>query len=288
MQRDPRLLATAVAGSLVAATVAAYALLVEPRRLRIRRATLRLPNWPEAHTGFRLLLVSDLHAGTPHVGVDDVRRLARLASRLRPDLVALLGDFVDEDAAFAHRVDPAAVAGALAAIAAPLGAVAVLGNHDWSTDGEGVRRALRDAGITVLEDDAVRVMRTPAELWVAGLADANERTPDVPLALAGVPDGAPLIVLSHDPDLFPRVPSRASLTVSGHVHGGQVNVPFLRRSAIPSRFGDRYAAGHVVEQGRHLFVTRGVGTSGLPVRLGAPPEIVLLTLLPASGGYSGG
>ena len=277
MLRSPAELAAA-AGTLAELAVGGYALLVEPRRVRLRRHTLRLPGWPHAFDGFRLLVVSDLHTGTPHVGVAEVVRIASRAGRLRPDLVALLGDFVDEDALFASSVDAGAVARALASIPATLGAVAVLGNHDWTTDGEGVRVALRESGITVLEDDAVRLRRAPDELWVAGLADATEREPDVPLALSLVPEDAPLLVLSHDPDLFPRVPARAALTVSGHVHGGQINIPLLRRLAIPSRFGDRYARGHVVENGRHLFVTRGVGTSTLPLRLGAPPEIVLLTL----------
>jgi predicted MPP superfamily phosphohydrolase len=93
-----------------------------------------------------------------------------------------------------------------------------------------------------------------------------------------VPDGEPLIVLSHDPDLFPRLPPRAALTVSGHTHGGQLNVPLLRARMVPSRYGDRYARGHVVEGGRHLFVTSGVGTSTHPVRFARPPEIVVLTL----------
>ena len=155
----------------------------------------------------------------------------------------------------------------------------MLGNHDWRTDDD-VLGALRAAGITVLENEArlLRDARTP--LWVAGLADATERVPDVAAALADVPEETALIVLSHDPDLFPSVPARAALTVSGHTHGGQVDIPIARRGVIPSRFGDRYAAGHVEEGGRHLFVTRGVGTSGWPIRFRAPPEVVVLTLGP--------
>jgi uncharacterized protein len=93
-----------------------------------------------------------------------------------------------------------------------------------------------------------------------------------------VPDGAPVLLLSHDPDVFPHVPDRVSLTLSGHTHGGQINLPLLRRAAVPSRHGVRYLAGHVVEYGRHLFVSSGLGTAGLPLRLRRPPEIVLLTL----------
>ncbi len=85
-------------------------------------------------------------------------------------------------------------------------------------------------------------------------------------------------MLSHDPDLFPGVPNRVSLTLSGHTHGGQVAIPVLRRPMLPSYYGERYARGHIVEHGRHLLVTSGVGTSGLPIRFLAPPEVHVLTL----------
>jgi uncharacterized protein len=263
-----------------AAALGAYAILVEPRRLRVRRVELRLDRWPRAYDGFRLALVSDLHAGTPHVGVEQVERVAELVDGEGPDLVALLGDYVDDTAAFSEAVSPADVARALARIRAPLGLVAVLGNHDWRRGGNAVRAGLLDAGITVLEDSARLLRSAQVPLWVVGLADLRERLPDLPAAFADVPPDAALLVLSHDPDLFPRVPASAALTVSGHTHGGQIDIPGLRRRVIPSRFGDRYAYGHVEEDGRHLFVTRGVGTSGWPLRFRAPPEVVVLTLRP--------
>ena len=263
----------------VAAALGAYAFFVEPRRVRVRRIELRLDRWPRSYDGFRLALVSDLHAGTPHMGLKQVERVAALVDGEGPDLVALLGDYVDDDAAFAQTLRPGDVAAALGRIRAPLGRVAVLGNHDWRSGGDRIRAALRDAGIVVLEDEARRLRDARVPLWVAGLADATERSPDVPKALDAVPEGAALLVLSHDPDLFPRVPAHAALTVAGHTHGGQVDIPVLRRGVIPSRFGDRYAAGHVEEDGRHLFVTRGVGTSAWPLRFRSPPEVVVLTLL---------
>ena len=87
-----------------------------------------------------------------------------------------------------------------------------------------------------------------------------------------------MIVLSHDPDLFPRMPERVALTLAGHTHGGQVAIPLLRRPLLPSSYGERYARGHIVEQGRHLLVTSGIGTSGLPIRFLAPPEVLILSL----------
>jgi uncharacterized protein len=244
----------------------------------VRRHALRLPRWPAALDGLRVALVSDLHAGAPHVDAARVERVAALVRRQHPDLVCLLGDFVDLEVSFGGEVPPEDMARPLGEIRPPLGSFAVLGNHDWLTDGPRVDAALTDAGIAVLTDESAAVEHDGTRLWIAGLEDATERIPDLGRALEGVPPDEPLLVLSHDPDVFPIVPERAALTLSGHTHGGQVNLPVLHRHVIPSVFGDRYARGHVVEDGRHLFVTSGVGTSNHPVRLGRPPEIVVLTL----------
>jgi hypothetical protein len=208
-----------------------------------------------------------------------VAEIAELVEAQHADLVCLLGDFVDPEVSFGRPVAPELVAQPLGVIHAPLGVVAVLGNHDWRTDGPRVTTALRDAGATVLENASVRVGDGARGLWIAGLEDPTERVPDVTAALRDVPDGEPLLVLSHDPDLFPSIPAHAALTLAGHTHGGQVNLgSSLRALVIPSLFGDRYARGHVVEGGRHLYVTSGVGTSSHPVRFARPPEIVVLTL----------
>jgi predicted MPP superfamily phosphohydrolase len=277
VRRPGRGAAAAGAAAGLAAAVAWRALWQEPRSDRIRERTLALERWPGALAGLRVAVISDLHAGAPHVDAERLRRLVRAVNRRAPDLVVLLGDFVDPDVHGGSPLRAETVAGALADLRARLGTFAVLGNHDWRNGGERVAWVLRAAGITVLENDAA-----PAgPLTVVGLADARERRPDVAGALAGVPGDTPVIVLSHDPDLFPLIPDRVALTLSGHTHGGQVAVPWLRRPLIPSRFGERYARGHVVEDRRHLYVTSGVGTTGWPVRLLAPSEAVILALTPA-------
>ena len=157
---------------------------------------------------------------------------------------------------------------------------AVLGNHDWKQAGDRMWSALTAAGIEVLENRAV-----PAgDFHVAGLADLRLRRPDLPTTLATVPPGEPVILLAHDPDVFPYVPDRVALTLSGHLHGGQVAIPVIRRPALPSRYGERYARGHVVEEDRHLYVSSGIGTSGLPLRFLAPPEVVVLELVSRARG----
>ncbi len=272
--------AAALAG---AAAVAGYATLVEPRRLHVRHRTLVLERWPAGLDGLRLGLISDLHAGAPHMSPGRIAQIVERANAERTDLVVLLGDLIDRDVTFGVTPDPRAVAARLGGLRAPLGVLAVLGNHDWRTDGPGIAAALRSEGIPVLEDEAVRLAAAGAELWVAGLADATERSPDVGRALAAVPADAAVLALTHDPDLFPQIRDRAALTVAGHTHGAQVDLPGLAPHVIPSRFGARFKAGHVVEGGRHLFVTRGVGTSRWPVRLNAPPEVDVLRLEPAGG-----
>jgi uncharacterized protein len=258
------------------AAAAVYAGWIEPRRLVTTRRTLELPRWPRELDGLRIGLLSDLHAGAPHA---DARAIARAVERLNdeaPDIIALLGDYIDAHPLWGGRVAPELIARELANLHAPLGVFAVMGNHDFKQAGDDMWRALHNAGITVLENAA----RPAGDVYVAGLADLRQRRPDIPGTLAQVPKEAPVILLAHDPDVFPLVPDRVALTVAGHLHGGQVAIPLLRRPAMPSYYGERYARGHIVEQDRHLYVTSGLGTSGLPVRFLAPPEIVILELRP--------
>jgi predicted MPP superfamily phosphohydrolase len=279
MPRPGRVAAAgAAAAGAAAAAIAWRALWQEPRSDRVRERDLALPGWPDDLAGLRVALLSDLHAGAPHVREERIERLVAAVNARRPDLVLLLGDYIDPEVPFGGPVAPGTVAARLGALRAPRGVVAVLGNHDWHNDGPGMRAALQDAGIAVLENDATDA----GGLWIAGVEDLRYRRPDIGRALRDVPAGAPVILLAHDPDLFPGVPARVALTVSGHLHGGQIGVPVVRRPFLPSRFGERYAAGHVVEDGRHLYVTRGVGTTGLPVRLLAPPEAIILRLRSAS------
>ena len=142
----------------------------------------------------------------------------------------------------------------------------MLGNHDWRGARAGMGDALEDVGVTVLEDARCR---GDDGLWVAGVGDY--RHPRARSwrgraeARARRRGGA---AARHDPDVFPDVPARVALTVAGHLHGGQVNVPLLRRAVLPTRYGERYLHGHVVEGGRHLYVSSGVArTAGLPLRL---------------------
>jgi len=274
----PRSIAIGAAGA-----AAVWAGWIEPRRLATVRHTLELPLWPARLDGLRLGILTDLHAGAPHAGREPIARAVERLNAERPDVMLLLGDFADAHPLWGGRLAPDAVARILARLDAPLGTFAVLGNHDWKATGAGMWAALWRAGVPVLENEAVRLTAPGGPLHVAGLADLRSRRADPVSALASVPPGEPVVLLSHDPDVFPHVPDRVALTLAGHTHGGQVAIPLLRRPAIPSAYGERYARGHVVEDGRHLYVSSGLGTSGLPLRLLAPPEIVVLELRAPAG-----
>jgi predicted MPP superfamily phosphohydrolase len=271
--------AVTTAGAVVTAAAAALAYRAawrEPRSLVRREVPLGLPAWPGELDGLRVALVADLHAGAAHMTRSRLAAIVDAVLELDADLHLLLGDYLDSTRLGDGRARVRDVATELARL--PRSA-AVLGNHDWRAAGPAMGWALRDAGVPVLQNNAVEVR---PGLWVAGLACSRYGFPDVRAALRGVPDGAAVLLAVHDPDYFPNVPSRVALTVSGHLHGGQVNVPLVRRTALPTRFGERYIAGHVVERGRHLYVSAGLGTAGLPLRLRRPPEVPVLRLTAAA------
>jgi predicted MPP superfamily phosphohydrolase len=186
------------------------------------------------------------------------------------------------------RPDRSAVlqgAAALGQARAPLGRFAVLGNHDWWYDGPALEAQLQRSGVTVLENAAVKVARPGGDFWIAGLADLDSRRaePSPQTALARVPTGEPVILLSHWPDPFPTVPPRVALTLAGHTHCGQVNLPLLGRLVHASHGAKRWGCGLYDEGGRKLFVTSGLGVSILPVRFRAPPEVAIVTLRGSRG-----
>lgn len=249
----------------------------EPGRLVIREASLELPAW-ENERPLRAVLIADLHVGSPRNGLDQLRRLVRRANESRPEIVLIAGDLVIDNVFGGKFVSPEEVAAELAALEAPLGVIAVLGNHDRWLSADRVTRALTDNGITVVENRAVAVERDGGRFWVAGVSDFWTGHPDVEGAVGQAEDDRPVILLTHNPDIFPEVPRRVALTLAGHTHGGQVILPFVGRAITPSRFGEKFAVGLVTEDGKRIFVTSGVGTSRLGVRFRVPPEIAVLEI----------
>jgi uncharacterized protein len=255
---------------------------LEPRRLVVTEVELELPRWPSELSGLKVALLSDLHVGSPYWDLAALADLVERTNAQHPDLVLLAGDYQINDVMGGVFVEAEPIAERLAGLRAPLGVIAVLGNHDWWNDGERTRRAFTAHGIRVLEEDALRLERKPgAAFYVVGLADQMERSSDPKAAMSKIPAGAASLLLVHEPDVFEsfaRLSISPNLTLAGHTHGGQVWLPLFGRRVVPSKFGARYAYGHVVENGRDLFVTGGVGTSIIPVRFMVPPEIAILTL----------
>ena len=279
------------AGFLSSVGLCSYAFAVEPRfRLVVTHYRMQPPRWPKLDRPLRIAVIADIHACEPWMPVARIAEIVETSNALAPDLTVLLGDYVAGLSRFRTGIVPMRDWGpVLGRLSAPLGTYAVLGNHDWWTDADAVRRTLIDNGISVLENDA-RLIRSGRgfSFWLAGLGDQLaipkgrgrfEGVHDLPGTLAQIRDDAsPAILLAHEPDIFPQVPARVSLTLCGHTHGGQINLPFIGRPLVPSRFGQRYAYGRVIENGRHLVVSAGLGCSILPARFGVPPEIVMLEL----------
>jgi uncharacterized protein len=269
-----------------AAATSAYAAAIEPQSLVVTRYAPKPRGWPEGRK-LSITVIADLHAGGPDMQLPHIRRIVDTAIGLKSDLVVLLGDYIARYGFAIERIPEPVWAGELGRITAPLGVWAILGNHDWWYDLAGVRGALNDAGIPVLENRAVMLGAEGERFWLAGIGDqlAHRIGPhrfrgvdDLPGTLAQVTTDDPVILLAHEPDIFPRVPSRVALTFAGHTHGGQIRLPLIWPAFVPSRYGARYAYGHVVERDRHLIVSGGLGTSIIPARLGVPPEIVQVVL----------
>ena len=239
---------------------------------------LPLDRWPPECDGLRVAVLADLHVGSPFNGVDNLERIVAATQAAKPDLILLAGDYVIHGVLGGSYVPPETAAKRLDALAAPAGVFAVLGNHDWWLGAEEVASALEAVSIPVLEDQAREVVFGKCRFFVAGVGDYWEGAHDIRKSLESVPHDAATLLFTHNPDLFPHVPRRVALTIAGHTHGGQVYVPGLGRPVVPSEFGERFAIGRVVENGRHLFVSPGLGTSILPVRFLVPPEISVATL----------
>ena len=280
-----------------------YGLAVEPVwRLEVTRYRITPPRWPR-DLKLSIGVIADVHAGGPAMPAERIRGIVEHTNSLKPDVIVLLGDFAASHKFKTRSVAPQVWAEALGELSAPLGVHAILGNHDWWDDLAAQRarkgpvlgrRMLEREGVPVYENDVVRLAHHGRPFWLAGLGDQiafftgrrkdGRRTfqgvHDLGGTLAKVTDDAPVILLAHEPDIFPHVPARVSLTLSGHTHGGQVRV-LGYSPMVPSRYGNRYAYGHIIEDDRHLVVSGGLGCSILPVRIGVPPEIVMIDVAAA-------
>ncbi|KQP09694.1 metallophosphoesterase [Methylobacterium sp. Leaf99] len=281
------------AGAALGLSTGAYALF-EPRyRLVVTRYAPVLPRWTPG-LRLRVAVLADFHVGEPFMPLDRIAEIVDATNALAPDLTLMLGDYPAGPSVTFRKVPLLEFARVVEGLRAPLGVHAILGNHDWWDDAEAqaglsdvteAQRVLEARGIPVMENTVLRLEKDGHPFWIAGLGDQEpfvkvgnyEGRDDLSGTLARITDSAPVLLMVHEPDIFLDVPDRVSLTLAGHTHGGQIRL-FGYSPVIPSQRGNDFAYGHVVLKNRHMIVSGGFGVSRVPVRLGVPPEIVLLEL----------
>jgi predicted MPP superfamily phosphohydrolase len=263
----------------------AYGLFYGRLNLQITQQRTPLARLPKAFSGFRIAQLSDIHIG-PFMTEDEIRKYVRITNNLKPDLIALTGDFVTWDPSTQH-----AVVNALAGLAAPFGIFGCLGNHEaWSRTEDSITRMFQQVGIRILRYERAAISTGGASFQLMGvdyesqgrMGPRNARF--VRRYLEGVanlmaPDTAN-ILMSHNPDTFDRAAELGiDLSLAGHTHGGQVALEFISPEIAPSRLVTPYVQGWFRKPGAQLYVNRGIGTIGVPMRVGAPPEITVYELV---------
>ncbi len=225
-----------------------------------------------AHDGLKIVHLTDIHHSlfTP---LEDVQRAVHLANLLRPDIVALTGDYVTLSPSYIWPV-----ARALGKLRARHGVFAVLGNHDFQVDADAITRALRAQHIRVLRNGHYALRSGSATLWIVGVDDLWWGSDDLPAALQSIPAPEPKVLLCHNPlGIWRAVKHGIDFMLSGHTHGGQVRLPVVR-SLYRSKLGERFVEGWNRLDGTQIYVNRGIGKVVVPVRVGCPPEIACLRL----------
>ena len=250
---------------------AARSALTEPFRLTVEHHQIHLRRLPRKLDGFRVVQLSDIHH-SPFTSREQIERAVQTANKLQPDIVALTGDYVSKERAYA-----APCAELLSGLRARYGVYAVLGNHDHWTDAALITDLFRAEGITVLVNQGMRFANKDGAFWLAGVDDTMVGLEDLPLALAGSSDQEFKLLLAHNPIILRRA-ARAGvdLVLSGHTHGGQVSLRSERNAAGRPR--RRLLKGLARQGETQIYITRGLGTVVLPVRFGCPPEVSLLEL----------
>lgn len=249
----------------------ARAALAEPFRLTVERHTITLNRLPRELDGLRVAQLSDIHHSS-FTGSEQIEHAIQTVNSLEPDIIALTGDYISHDAAYA-----APCAEMLGRLRAKHGVYAVLGNHDHWTDASLITDLFRAEGMHVLVNQGMRFELRGASFWLAGVDDTMVGLEDLPLSLAGTREGEMKLLLAHNPIILRRA-ARAGvdLVLSGHTHGGQVA---WRSEKTPSGRPRRRILKGLGRRGNtQIYVTRGLGTVVLPVRYGCPPEVSLLEL----------
>ncbi len=286
MSSRRRFLETTATAAVAAPFVAgAYGLLYGRLNLQTTHRQIRLPNLPKAFEGFRIAQLSDIHIG-PFMGEDEIRKYVHIANTLKPDLIALTGDFLTFDPS-----PKQAVVSALSGLRAPFGVFGCLGNHDaWAQSEDALTELFGLVGIRLLRQQNVSLRTSGEELNLIGIDFANSRHMSAGSGhmtsqhLEGIETllskDRVNILLSHNPETFDRAAELGiDLSLAGHTHGGQLALEFISPEIAPSRIVTPYVSGWFQRPGGQLYVNRGIGTIAAPMRVGAPPELTVLELV---------
>lgn len=267
--------------------LALYSGEIARHRLSIEEQTVQLPRLPDAFRRLRIVQISDIHY-FEFTESFFLRNVVEVVNGLKPDVVVITGDFatygplrwpkseVHKKMALRHMPECAAILGG---IRCPL-RYATMGNHDMMVGYSHIRGDLESHNLPVLRNIAVPVERDGKRLWLAGLGSACARDADPQRAIpvSAARDNEAIIVLAHEPDILPEIARYSpDLVLAGHTHGGQVRVPYLPPAFLPE-YGRHYVEGWFRYGSTRLYVNRGIGTIGLPLRLNCPPEVTLFTL----------
>jgi len=252
---------------------------VEPGLLGVTRTEISSPSWETYWTPLRIAVLSDLHVGSPHIDVAHLGEIVETVNAQKPDLVMLLGDYMT--GGYYETVPATVIAPVLGQLSAKYGVFAVLGEYDWRTGDTSVEDALQRAGIKVLRNEAVAV--SPAQgrrFWIVGLTDPSSRQrPDYDKATRAVRRGEPVFVMMHNPIHIYDIPPSVTAAFAGHTHGGLFNIPHLGQAKlVPADTEKRFAQGLVHVGGKPLFVSSGIGTDSIPLRINLRPEIAMVTI----------
>lgn len=229
----------------------------------------------------RLILLSDIHVAGPDMPPSRLKRIVAQINALRPDVIVIAGDFISDKRIATRRYSAEEAIAPLIGLRARLGIVAVLGNHDHWRDAAAISVQLKRARIHILENDAARI----GPLTIGGVDDPFTQHDDLARTIQRMRSLPPSrILVSHSPDIFPKVPADVALTLAGHTHCGQIRLPLMGALSTMSAYGERYACGRLDEKGRTLITSAGLGTSLIPLRLGAAPDVWLVNLQPQAAG----
>ena len=244
----------------------------------LREAYVEVAAWPQDEPPMRILALSDVHIAGPDMPPERVRRLARSLNQVSPDVVLIAGDLISEKRTATRWYSEEEVAAPFAEFQSRYGTIVAPGNHDHWVSLDRLIESLNQHGITVLRNEAVRV----GPLKVGGIDDEYTDHDDISATLTALDrlGEGPELVLSHTPDVVPALPRKVSAVFAGHTHCGQIALPLIGAVSYLSEYGDRFACGRIDDEGQTVFVGAGLGTSILPLRYGAPPDVWIVTLGP--------